>query len=56
MIIMVNKFTKYFHIILFKKNHIVEQLRTINLNKLIRYYEILEKNIPKKNKLIMSYH
>ena len=55
-LIIVDKLTKYFHIILFKKNYIVEYLRAIILNKLIRYNEILKKITSNRNILFTSNH
>ena len=51
---MINRLIQYNHIVFFKKEYIVEQLKYIVLNKLITYYELLKKIINDKNKLFIS--
>ena len=41
-LVIVNRLTKYFYIILFKEIYIAKQLKYIILNKIIRYYGILK--------------
>jgi hypothetical protein len=43
-LVMINRLTKYFHIISFKKTYSAEQLEYIVLNKLIKYHELSKKN------------
>ena len=50
-LIMINKFIKYFHIIVHKKNYFAKQFEFIILNKLIKYHEISSKLTSDKNKL-----
>ena len=50
-LIIMNKFIKYFYIIVHKKNHIAKQFEFIILNKLIKYHDILSKLTNDKNKL-----
>ena len=52
-LIMINRLTKYFYIVPFKKEYIVKQLKYIALNKLIRYHELFKKIISDKNKLFI---
>ena len=49
--VITNKFTKYIHIISFKENYIVVQLKKVFINKLIRYHELFKNIINDKNKL-----
>ncbi len=48
---MIDKLIKYLHIIACKKKFIVEQLKYIILNRLIRYHNILKKLTSDKDKL-----
>ena len=41
-LVIINNFTKYFHIILFKKIYIKKQLGTMILTKFMQYYKILK--------------
>jgi len=50
-LVMINKFIKYLHIIACKKKFIVEQLKYIVLNRLIRYYNIFKELTSNKDKL-----
>ena len=47
---MINKFIKYFYIIVHQKNYFAKQFEFIILNKLIKYYEISSKLTNNKNK------
>ena len=49
-LVMIDRLTKYCHIVLFKKIYNVEQLRYIVMNKLIRYQEISKELISDKDK------
>ena len=49
-LVIVDRFIKYSHIIVFKENYSIEQLEMIILNKLIRYHEVSESMISNKNK------
>jgi len=51
---MINKLIKYSNIIACKEKFIVEQLRYIVLNQLIRYHNILKELISNKDKLFTS--
>ena len=53
-LIMINKFIKYLHIIACKEKFIAKQLRYIILNRLIRYYNILKELISNRDKLFTS--
>ncbi len=53
-LIMIDKFIKYLHIIVYTKKFIVEQLKDIVFNRFIQYYNILKKLINNKNKLFTS--
>ena len=53
-LVMINHLIKYCHIILFKETYIVEQLKYIVLNRLIRYQGILKELINDKDKLFTS--
>ena len=50
-LMIMNKFIKYSHIIFFKKKFIAKQLETIILNRLIRYHEISRNIINDRDKL-----
>ena len=50
-LIIINKFIKYFHIILFKKQYNAEQLKFIILNRFIQYYKISKTITSDINKL-----
>ena len=50
-LVMIDRLTKYCHIISFKKTYNVEQLKYIVLNRFIRYQRISRKLINDKNKL-----
>ena len=52
-LIMIDRLTKYSHIIFFKKKYIAEQLKYIVLNKLIKYHELSKKIISDKDKLFI---
>ena len=52
-LIIVNKFLKYAHFIVFKKTYNAEQLKYIILNKLICYHGIFKKITNDKNKLFI---
>ena len=53
-LIMIDCLIKYFHIVFFKKKYIVEQLKYIVLNKLIRYHELLKKITNNRDKMFIS--
>ena len=53
-LIIINKLTKYSHIIACKEKFIVEQLEYIVLNRLIRYHNILKELISDRDKLFTS--
>ena len=53
-LVMINKLIKYSHIIVCKEKFIVEQLKYIVLNRLIRYYDILKELTSNRNKLFTS--
>ena len=50
-LIMMNWFTKYSHIIIFKKSYTSKQLKQIMFDRLIKYHEILKRFTSNKNKL-----
>ena len=50
-IVMIDRLTKYCHIVFFKKTYNVEQLKYIVMNKLIRYHEISREFINDRDKL-----
>ena len=50
-LIIVNQFMKYSHIIVFKKKYTAEQLRYIVINRLIRYHRIFKEIISNRDKL-----
>ena len=41
-LVIIDRFTKYSHLISFKKKNTIKQLRFVMLNRLIRYHEILK--------------
>jgi hypothetical protein len=53
-LIMIDKFIKYLHIIACKEKFIVEQLKYIVLNRLIRYYNMFKELICNRDKLFTS--
>jgi len=53
-LVMINKLTKYSHIIACKEKFTAEQLRYIVLNRLIRYHDIFKRLISDKDKLFTS--
>ena len=53
-LVMINRLTKYCHIIFFKKIYNVEQLKYVVLNRLIQYQEISKEFINDKDKLFTS--
>ncbi len=53
-LIIINKFIKYLYIIIYKKKFIVEQLKYILLNRLIKYYSIFKRLISNRDKLFIS--
>jgi len=53
-LVMINKFIKYSHIIACKEKFTIEQLRYIVLNQLIRYYNIFKELTSDKDKLFTS--
>ena len=50
-LVIVNRLTKYFYIIVFKKTYIAEQLGYIVLNRLIKYYRLLTGITSNRDKL-----
>ena len=52
-LIMIDRLTKYSHIVFFKKEYIEKQFKYIVLNKLIKYHELSKKIINDKNKLFI---
>ena len=52
-LVMINRLTKYCHIVPFKKTYNVEQLRYVVLNRLIRYQGIPKELINDKDKLFI---
>ena len=55
-LIMIDRLTKYSHIVFFKKKYIAKQFEYIILNKLVKYHELLKKIINDKNKLFIFYY
>ena len=53
-LVMIDRLTKYCHIVSFKETYNVEQLKYIVLNRLIRYQEISKELINDKDKLFTS--
>jgi len=53
-LIMIDKLIKYLHIIACKEKFIAKQLRYIELNQLIRYYDILKGLTSNRDKLFTS--
>ena len=50
-LVIIDRFTKYAEIILFRNNYTAEQLGYIILDKLVRYYRILKLIISNRDKL-----
>ena len=50
-LVIIDRLTKYCHIVFFKETYNVEQLKYVVLNRLIRYHEISKKFINDKDKL-----
>ena len=50
-LMIINRFTKYTHIISFCENYEAEQLKYVILNRLIQYHKILKELTSDKNKL-----
>ena len=55
-LIIINRLTKYSHIVFFRKKHITEQFKYIVLNKLIKYHELSKKIISDRNKLFIFHY
>ena len=55
-LIMIDRLTKYSHIVFFRKKYIAEQFEYIVLNKLIKYHELSKKIINDKNKLFTFHY
>ena len=55
-LVLIDRLTKYLYLILFKEKYTVEQLGFIILDRLIRYYRILEALISNRDKLFTSYY
>jgi len=53
-LVMIDKLIKYSHIIACKEKFIVEQLKYIVLNRLIRYHDILKGLTSNRDKLFTS--
>ena len=53
-LIMIDRLTKYSHIVFFKKKYIAKQFEYIVLNKLIKYHKLSKKIINDKNRLFIS--
>ena len=53
-LVMIDRLIKYSHIVPFKKEYTVEQLRYIVLDRLIRCYELLKGITSDRNKLFIS--
>ena len=53
-LIIIDCLIKDFHIVFFKKNHIVKQFEYIVLNRLIKYHKLLKKITNDKNKLFIA--
>ena len=49
--VIINRLTKYTHMISFCENYEAEQLKYVILNRLIQYYEIFKELTSDKNKL-----
>ena len=52
-LVMINRLTKYCHIILFKEIYNVKQLKYVMLNRLVQYQEISKEFINDKDKLFI---
>ena len=55
-LVLVDRLTKYLHLIPFKEKYTAEQLGFIILDRLIRYYRIPEALISNRDKLFTSYY
>ena len=55
-LVLVDRLTKYSHMILFKEKYTAEQLGFIILDRLIRYYGILQALISDRDKLFTLYY
>ena len=53
---MIDRLTKYSHIVFFKKKYIAKQFEYIVLNKLIKYHKLSKKIINNKNKLFIFHY
>ena len=52
-LVMINRLTKYCHIVFFQETYNVEQLKYIMLNRLIRYQKISKELINNKDKFFI---
>ena len=52
-LIIIDRLIKYSHIVLFKKEYTVEQLKYIVLNRLIKYHKLFKKIINDRNKVFI---
>ena len=48
--VMINKFTKYIHVISFKENYTIVQLKKMFIDRLIRYHELFKNVINDRDK------
>ena len=55
-LIMIDRLTKYSHIVPFRKKYIAEQFKYIVLNRLIKYHELSKKIISDRNKLFIFHY
>ena len=53
-LIVVDKFTKYIHLISYNKKFIVKQMACVVLDKIIRYHRIPENIISDRNKIFKN--
>ena len=53
-LVIIDSFTKYSHMILFKITYILKEIETILLNKLIWYYGIIKEITSNKDKFFIS--
>ena len=53
-LMIIDKFIKYSHLISFKELYLTDQLEFIVLNRLIRYYDISKKMTSDRDKLFIS--
>ena len=53
-LVMIDRLTKYAHIVSFRKKYIVEELEYIILDRLIRYHELSKKVTSDKDRLFTS--